>query len=132
MFNAYWEPLEFELPPLPPGDGWLRAIDTALPGPEDATMLQFQRLIGEAMGRRPFTLSVPAAVLRLAGIGADVGRRWRRTRNPFGSDKVSEALQPGWVVSGEKARRCLGFAPRIGLREGVAEALAWYRAQGWL
>jgi glycogen operon protein len=36
MFNSYWEPLEFELPPLPPGDQWLLAIDTALPGPDDA------------------------------------------------------------------------------------------------
>jgi glycogen operon protein len=35
MFNAYWEPLEFELPPLSPGDEWLLAIDTALPSPED-------------------------------------------------------------------------------------------------
>jgi nucleoside-diphosphate-sugar epimerase len=104
----------------------------ALPGPEDATMLEFQHIIGEAMGRQPITLPVPAGLLRLAGIGADVGRRWRRTRSPFGSDKVSEALQPGWLVSGEKARRRFGFAPRIGLREGVAEALAWYQAHGWL
>ena len=37
MFNAYWEPLEFELPPLRPrGDSlWRRCIDTALPSPDD-------------------------------------------------------------------------------------------------
>jgi len=35
MFNAYWEQLDFELPPLSPGDEWLLAIDTALPGPDD-------------------------------------------------------------------------------------------------
>jgi glycogen operon protein len=37
ILNAYWEPLEFELPPL--GDTgsrpWLRWIDTALPSPDD-------------------------------------------------------------------------------------------------
>jgi nucleoside-diphosphate-sugar epimerase len=104
----------------------------ALPGPEDATMLEFQQVIGEAMGRQPVTVPVPAGLLRLAGIVADASRRWTRTRSPFGSDKVAEALQAGWVVSGEKARRCFGFAPRIGLREGVAEALAWYQAHGWL
>lgn len=35
--NAYWEPLEFELPridALPP-EGWLRAVDTSLPTPEE-------------------------------------------------------------------------------------------------
>ena len=37
MVNAYWEPLEFELPPLDewPGACWRRCIDTALDPPED-------------------------------------------------------------------------------------------------
>ncbi len=37
ILNAYWEPLEFELPPAPlaPGTGWRRMIDTFLPSPED-------------------------------------------------------------------------------------------------
>jgi isoamylase len=37
MLNAYWEPLDFELPPLDQGDGnpWRRWIDTALDSPND-------------------------------------------------------------------------------------------------
>jgi len=37
MFNAYWEPLTFELPPLPSGSDhlWRRCIDTALASPDD-------------------------------------------------------------------------------------------------
>jgi glycogen operon protein len=37
ILNAYWEALEFELPPLPAGNrnGWRRVIDTALESPED-------------------------------------------------------------------------------------------------
>jgi glycogen operon protein len=35
--NAYWNPLEFELPPVAggPKGGWLRLIDTSLPSPND-------------------------------------------------------------------------------------------------
>lgn len=36
--NAYWEPLEFELPPVATGAdgaGWIRFIDTSLPSPDD-------------------------------------------------------------------------------------------------
>ena len=37
MINAYWEALDFELPPVPQTavSGWQRWIDTALDAPED-------------------------------------------------------------------------------------------------
>jgi len=35
MLNAYWEPLDFELPRLPDGEGWQRVVDTALASPLD-------------------------------------------------------------------------------------------------
>jgi glycogen operon protein len=37
ILNAYWEALEFELPPLPRRESmaWRRWIDTSLPSPED-------------------------------------------------------------------------------------------------
>jgi glycogen operon protein len=37
ILNAYWGPLEFELPPLPGASqtGWQRVVDTALPSPDD-------------------------------------------------------------------------------------------------
>jgi glycogen operon protein len=39
MLNAYWKPLEFQLPDQPPGaDGWRRVVDTHLPSPNDIVM----------------------------------------------------------------------------------------------
>ncbi|UFP96295.1 glycogen debranching protein GlgX [Gloeobacter morelensis] len=35
LLNAYWEALDFELPPPPPGLVWHRIVDTARPAPED-------------------------------------------------------------------------------------------------
>jgi isoamylase len=35
ILNAYWEPLDFELPPRNGGGPWCRWIDTSLPSPED-------------------------------------------------------------------------------------------------
>jgi nucleoside-diphosphate-sugar epimerase len=31
-----------------------------------------------------------------------------------------------------KARRLLGYAPRVDVDEGVARTAAWYRKAGWL
>ncbi|MGH9146624.1 MAG: glycogen debranching protein GlgX [Vicinamibacterales bacterium] len=40
MFNSYWEPLTFELPPAPAGgQRWQRCIDTALRSPDDIRTL---------------------------------------------------------------------------------------------
>ncbi len=33
--NAYWEPLDFDLPELPVGQQWYRLVDTALASPDD-------------------------------------------------------------------------------------------------
>jgi glycogen operon protein len=38
MLNAYWEPLTFELPPLPTGQQWRRVVDTALASPGDFSL----------------------------------------------------------------------------------------------
>jgi len=35
MLNAFWEPLNFALPPPPEKTSWVRFIDTFLPSPED-------------------------------------------------------------------------------------------------
>jgi glycogen operon protein len=37
ILNAYWEPLEFELPPPPEGspNGWQRIVDTYRESPDD-------------------------------------------------------------------------------------------------
>jgi nucleoside-diphosphate-sugar epimerase len=32
----------------------------------------------------------------------------------------------------EKARRLLGYAPGVGVEQGVARTAAWYREAGWL
>ncbi len=40
VLNAYWESLDFELPPLEPGNYWHRIVDTALPAPDDFSDLE--------------------------------------------------------------------------------------------
>jgi isoamylase len=35
ILNAYWKPLEFELPPLPASKRWQRVVDTSLASPND-------------------------------------------------------------------------------------------------
>jgi isoamylase len=43
ILNAYWEPLDFELPKLDGGTPWRRWIDTGLDSPEDIVPWQEAR-----------------------------------------------------------------------------------------
>ena len=49
IFNAYWEALDFELPPVANEDGssWRRWIDTFLPVPQDIVPWQEAPLVAE-------------------------------------------------------------------------------------
>jgi glycogen operon protein len=41
MFNMYWESIDFEIPKVN-GLRWYRAIDTALPSPNDISLIENQ------------------------------------------------------------------------------------------
>jgi len=51
LFNAYWEPLDFELPPPADPGGWRRWIDTALESPQDIVELDDAPLVDERIYR---------------------------------------------------------------------------------
>jgi isoamylase len=53
MFNAYWEPLDFDLPPAPisAAAGWRRWIDTSRESPEDIIDISAAPLVSEAQYR---------------------------------------------------------------------------------
>src|SRR5262249_19132123 len=67
MFNAYWEALEFELPPLSAGEEWLLAIDTARPSPDDFP----DTLLPPQSGQSRYTVQ-PRSVVVLVTAGTPV------------------------------------------------------------
>jgi glycogen operon protein len=70
MFNAYWEPLTFELPEGEPYR-WQRVVDTALPSPDDFSPLdEAPRLAGGSYLLQPRSCAVLAAQLEPGATGA--------------------------------------------------------------
>ncbi len=62
-FNAYWEPLTFELPFLPPGLSWRRIVDTSRPTPEDYTPPEH----AQAVRTPTYTLPARSTLVLLTG-----------------------------------------------------------------
>lgn len=50
----------------------------------------------------------------------------------IGRERLADITAPGWVCSGERLRRELGFAARRDLERGFRETLTFYLEAGWL
>jgi glycogen operon protein len=75
--NAFWEPLDFELPPPPFGvAGWRRVLDTSLPSPQD-----FQELATAPLAPGPTYCAQPRSCILLAAeIFNAEGRQGRKEK----------------------------------------------------
>lgn len=97
----------------------------------------FGRLLQKEMGVRG-VLRITAPEWFLHGVCA-LGSAWYKAFGRKGSmpptlnlDKYHILRQRNWLCDIEPARRDLGFSPRWSLAEGVKEAVAWYKREGWL
>jgi nucleoside-diphosphate-sugar epimerase len=89
-------------------------------------------VIRSALGRRALRVAVPDRVVRLLGRVAEKTLPWLGKGGLFSHDKAVELTQPFWVCSPARARRVFGWQPRIPIERGLADTLAWYRAEKWL
>ena len=84
------------------------------------------------LGRNALTVPVPPPLVSLSGALVEgVFRLWG-SLPPFHREKAREIRYACKMCSIDKARRLLEYRPALSLKEGVADTIAWYRAQGWL
>ena len=87
--------------------------------------------LGEALGVHPTPLRIPVPILLALATGADTWAWFAGKPGYFSRGKVREAAGH-WLCDTSKARRQLGVVPSIGLRQGAAATVKWYREAGWL
>ena len=94
------------------------------------SVTEMGRAVAGLAGRRPPRIVVPRWLM---GAAAPVAERWAalRGREPRFSAFTLHTLAHHQVVSHEKARRVLGYAPRP-INETLRDAFEWYSAAGML
>jgi dihydroflavonol-4-reductase len=86
--------------------------------------------IAHMVGRRPPRLRLPIAAVYPFALGAELWARWSG-REPFATRDGLRMARQHMFYSDAKARRDLGYASRP-YREGIADAIAWFRQAGYL
>ena len=102
-----------------------------LAGPEVTTLDELIRIIAEVAGVDPPRWHLPVWPFWLAGAACEA------VCAPFGIEPPIYRRRVDFFTKSRafdisRARRELGYTPAVGLRDGAARTLAWYRDAGWL
>ncbi len=100
-------------------------------GDEYLSLSNLVRMIAEEAGVAPPRLRIPLTPVRWLATACEAlcAPLWlepplhRRRVSFFTNDRAFRI---------DKARRMLGYEPRVKLRDGIRKTLAWYEEQGWL
>ena len=102
-----------------------------LAGGEVTTLNELIALVARVAGVRTPTLHLPAWPFWLAGAACEA------VCAPFGIEPPLYRRRVDFFTKSRafditRARREIGYAPQVGLRDGITRTLEWYRAYGWL
>jgi len=86
--------------------------------------------LGEACGRRVRTVVIPLGLLKT--VATVLRPLTRGGMSVLRRDRLRDLEVPGWVCDGSRLREATGFEARHRLGPGLADALAFYREEGWL
>jgi nucleoside-diphosphate-sugar epimerase len=100
-------------------------------GPSYVSQQDLAALVAKHTGGRVLPFRIPARPIQWAGdlveaicVPLGIEPPLHRRRVDFWTKSRAFTI--------EKARRLLGYDPKVGLDEGVARTAAWYREAGWL
>jgi nucleoside-diphosphate-sugar epimerase len=102
-----------------------------LAGGEVTTLNELMALIAAEAGVSPPALKLPAWPFWLAGAACEA------ICMPFGIEPPIYRRRVDFFTKSRafdisRARAELGYAPQVGLRDGIRSTLAWYKERGWL
>jgi dihydroflavonol-4-reductase len=99
-------------------------------GGENVLLRTMLAEIARIVGRRPPRLRLPIAAVYPFALGAEA---WARLtgREPFATRDGLRMARHHMFFSDARARRELGYTSRP-WQEGIAEAIGWFRANGYL
>ncbi len=97
------------------------------------TQQEFRKIVCEELGKK-FVIPVTCplwVVKRVCAIAEWIGKATLKA-STLNRDKYKILKQRNWLCDTSDARRDFYFNPQYSLRNGIREAIAWYREAGWL
>ena len=89
-------------------------------------------VVRRVMEKNVLRIHVPEfGVYAIAAVGELIAK-FSRKPALINFEKARDMVQDNWTCSSAKAKRDFGYEQEISLEEGIRDAVAWYRMEGWL
>ena len=97
------------------------------------TQKEFRRIVCEELGNK-FVIPVncPLWLVKVVCNVSEWLGKVTLKASPLNRDKFKILKQRNWQCDTSDAQRDFHFTPKYSLRDGLREAIAWYRSAGWL
>jgi len=97
------------------------------------TQQEFRQIVCEELGKK-FVIPVvcPMWLVKVVCHVAEWIGKVTLKASTLNRDKFKILKQRNWLCDTSEAQRDFDFNPKYSLREGIREAIAWYREAGWL
>jgi nucleoside-diphosphate-sugar epimerase len=102
-----------------------------LAGAEITTLAEVMKMIADAAAVPPPSLHLPVWPFWMAGAACEAICVPLGIEPPIYRRRV-DFFTKSRAFDITRARAEIGYAPRVGLRDGITRTLAWYREHGWL
>jgi len=97
------------------------------------TQQEFRKIVCEELGKKHvIPVTCPLWVVKLVCHVAEWVGKVTLKASTLNRDKYKILKQRNWQCDTTRAQRDFNFNPQYPLREGIREAIAWYRSAGWL
>jgi nucleoside-diphosphate-sugar epimerase len=102
-----------------------------LAGGEVTTLNELVALVADVAGSKPPRVHLPVWPVWIAGAACEL------LCAPFGLEPPLYRRRVDFYTKSRafdirRAEEEVGYAPKVGLKEGIAKTLQWYRANGWI
>ena len=83
-----------------------------------------------ALGRRGAVVPIPEVITWLAASASSAAAHLTGRPAILSLDQMMEIREKAWTCSSDKARRELGWAPRVSFVDGMRDSVRWFRERG--
>ena len=97
------------------------------------TQQEFRKIVCDELGKKVvIPITCPLWLVKIVCHVAEFLCKVTGKTSTLNPDKFRILKQRNWLCDISDAQQDFGFAPRYDLKQGVHEAIEWYRSAGWL